>query len=89
MLPLFAVRMLTSSLLQSVGKPFLGAFIAFSKQILIQLPAMLILAPVSGVEGILWAGPISDVVSFLFAIIVLLVTARKIFSPVMQTEAKE
>jgi hypothetical protein len=50
---------------------------------------MLILAPVSGVEGILWAGPISDVVSFLFAIIVLLVTARKIFSPVMQTEAKE
>ena len=89
MLPLFAVRMLTSSLLQSVGKPFLGAFIAFSKQILIQLPAMLILAPISGVEGILWAGPISDVVSFVFAIIVLLVTARNIFTPVKKAEINE
>jgi Na+-driven multidrug efflux pump len=86
MLPLFAVRMLTSSLLQSVGKPFLGAFIAFSKQILIQLPAMLILAPISGVEGILWAGPISDVVSFLFAVVVLFATSRKIFSSIKHSE---
>jgi Na+-driven multidrug efflux pump len=77
--------MLTSSLLQSVGRPFLGALIAFSKQILIQLPAMLILAPIAGVEGILWAGPISDVGSFIFALVVLFVVSRKIFSPIKRS----
>lgn len=85
-LPIFAIRMITSSLLQSVGKSILGAFISFSKQVLIQIPAMYLLAPKHGVIGILWSGPISDVVSCLFAVVILLFTAKDIFKKPHHTE---
>lgn len=85
-LPIFAIRMLTSSLLQSVGKSILGAFISFSKQVLIQIPAMYILAPKYGVIGILWSGPISDVVSCLFSVIILLFNAKDIFKKPHQSQ---
>ena len=72
--------------MQSVGKSILGAFISFSKQVLIQIPAMYLLAPKHGVIGILWSGPISDVVSCLFAVVILLFTAKDIFKKPHHTE---
>lgn len=78
-LPLFAVRMMVSSLLQSVGKPFWAAFLSLSKQIMLQLPAMFILSSIMGVDGVLWSGPLSDVLSFILSIIVLLSVGKKVF----------
>ena len=80
-LPLFALRMMIASLFQSVGKPYLSAFLSLSKQIIIQLPLMILLASFMGVDGVLWAGPISDVLSVLFAVIALLAVGKKIFAP--------
>ncbi len=79
-LPLFAVRMLISSLLQAVGKPYFAAGLSLLKQIIAQIPAMFLLAPLMGVDGILWAGPISDVISFVVSVAFLIVLSKKIFS---------
>ncbi len=79
-LPLFAVRMLISSLLQSVGMPYVAACLSLFKQIVAQIPMMFLLAPHFGVDGILWAGPISDVISFSVSVVVLIVLSKKIFS---------
>ena len=87
-LPLFALRMMIASLFQAVGKPYLSAILSLSKQIIIQLPAMIILSSVMGVEGVLWAGPISDVLSVLFAVITLVCVGKSIFTISEKEESK-
>jgi Na+-driven multidrug efflux pump len=79
-LPLFAVRMMIASLFQAVGRPYLSAILSLSKQIIIQLPAMIIFSSIMGVEGVLWAGPVSDILSVLFAVITLLCVRKSIFT---------
>ena len=52
---------------QAIGKPVKAAITSLSKQFLFILPAMLILARLIGVEGILWSGPVADALAFLLA----------------------
>jgi Na+-driven multidrug efflux pump len=46
-----------------VGKPVQAGLLSLSRQVLILIPAMLILPRFFGVEGVLYAGPLSDLVS--------------------------
>ena len=64
---------------QSVGKPVQSTLLALIRQIIILIPAMLILTPILGVEGVLWAGPISDTLAAILCGIVLKVYWNKIF----------
>ena len=90
LLPLNAIRMIGGSLLQATGNALWASFLALSKQILIQLPAMILLPllPIFdlAVDGVLWAGPISDLLSCLLTIVVLLVKAKKLFKTVPMQE---
>lgn len=55
-----SIQMAGSSYLQSVGKPGRATLLVMFRQIVIQIPAMLILSKVFGVDGILYAGPVSS-----------------------------
>lgn len=79
LLPVSGVRMLGSSFLQAVGKPLPATILSISKQIAIQVPAMFLLTSAMGVDGVLWSGPVSDLVSFILTIIVLFIVCRRIF----------
>lgn len=57
--------------LQSIGKPIKSMILSLSRDIVIFIPALIILAHYYGVVGMLWSSLIADVVSFLLAIIVL------------------
>lgn len=85
LLPITAIRMLGSSLLQSVGKAYTAAFLSLSKQIIIQVPAMFILASVMGIDGILWAGPLSDAVSFIMTVVVIFISGKTIFKNIQNS----
>ncbi len=65
---------------QSVGRPFQASLISLSKQILFSIPAIMILCPILGVEGVLWSGPIADFLSFVLTIILLATSWKKIFN---------
>lgn len=60
-----AVQMVASSFLQSIGKAAQGSVLVFFRQLIIQIPAMLILASIFGVEGVLYAGPVSSFLVFI------------------------
>lgn len=60
--------MVGSSYLQSVGKAGSAAALVMFRQIIVQIPAMLILGNVFGIDGILYAGPVSSLLVGIMAI---------------------
>lgn len=56
---------------QAIGKSSKSAILSLSRQIVLLIPAMLILSKIFGFMGILYAGPVADGLAFLLAIIFL------------------
>lgn len=71
---------------QAVGKPVLSSVNTLAKQVVIILPAMFILSAITGVEGPLWAGPVSDGLAFILSVILLKVNWKKIFPESISNE---
>ncbi len=53
----------------SIGKAGKGVFLSLTRQILFLLPPMIVLPIFMGIEGILWSGPIADLLSGAAAVI--------------------
>lgn len=64
---------------QAIGKPMNATIISLSRQILFMIPTMLTLSALWGIDGLLYTGPVADTISAVFAVIVLLVSWKKIF----------
>lgn len=60
-LPIVGFQIVGANYFQAVGKPKQAMFLSLSRQVLILIPAILILPRFYGLEGIFWAGPISDI----------------------------
>lgn len=56
--------------MQSIGRAVKSAVISLSRQIIFLLPAEFILSSVLGIIGVLWAGPVADILAFLLAVII-------------------
>ena len=67
---------LTTVFFTSIGKAVKGAFLALTRQIIFLLPLVLILPKYMGIEGIMYAGPIADFVSFLLVIVLMIYEFR-------------
>jgi Na+-driven multidrug efflux pump len=70
-----AVQPITSNFFSAIGKAKLGFRTALLKQIGLLLPLLLLLPLAFGIEGLFWAGPISDGVA---AIVVISLAAREV-----------
>lgn len=79
-IPLTGVSVVTSILFQATGKAVLAAFLSLTRQILYFVPAMLILASLLGVDGILWGAPVADTLAFVTAVIMAIGCWKNIFS---------
>ncbi len=80
LVPVSGFQLASGIFFQSVGRPFQASIISLSKQILFSIPAIMILCPIMGVEGVLWSGPVADFLAFILTIILLLVSWKKIFN---------
>ncbi|WP_244833825.1 MATE family efflux transporter [Clostridium sp. BJN0001] len=70
---------LTSSIfLQSIGKPYKAIILTISKQFIFIIPLLLILPQYFEVYGVLYAGPISEICSFIAAFIVMFYEIKNI-----------
>ena len=67
----------SSIFLQAIGKPLPSMNSALLRQLIIFIPAALILPRFTGVEGLLWAGPISDLTSALITLCMIIYTMKK------------
>ncbi len=71
--------------LQATGKSAKAALVSLSKQALFFVPAMLILGKIFGLMGVLSAKPVSSVLSFLIAIIMLVMGFKRTFRNTAQS----
>ena len=56
---------------QAIGKSIKSVILSLSRQIVILIPAMVILGKLYGIHGILYAGPVADTLAFVLAVILL------------------
>lgn len=80
LIPLFGVNMAVGVFFQALGYPMQSSAISLSKQIVFQLPVTVILPMFLGIEGVLWAGPVSDTLSFTMSVVLLIFYWKKIFN---------
>lgn len=74
---------------QAIGKPGPSMVISLSRQIIFLIPAMFILSAIWGIEGLLWSGPVSDMLSGILSIGVIRAGWKKIFATESEGKAKE
>lgn len=75
--------------LQSIGRPIKATLLSLSRDIIFQIPAVIILPIHFGIIGALWSAPISDVISIIFTVILVLIEYNKINTPYIWKGKKE
>ena len=65
-----AVQPLTANLFTSIGKPANGIFLSLTRQGIFLIPLLLIMPRFMGIDGIVWAAPIADALTFIVTVIV-------------------
>ncbi len=77
-LPFIGFQIVSSNYFQAVGKPTHSALLGLSRQVLILIPALLILPSFFGLVGVISAGPLADVISTVITGIFIFVEMRKL-----------
>ena len=67
---------IASTFFTSIGKSVKGAFLSLTRQILFLLPPMIVLPIFWGIDGILWSGPVADLLSGVAAVILVALEFR-------------
>ena len=60
---------ISSNFFTSIGKPYKGIFMSLTRQVLFLTPLILLLPLFLGFNGVLYAGPIADVLAFVICFI--------------------
>ena len=63
---------------QAIGKSTKSVILSLSRQIVILIPAMIILSHIFGIMGVLYAGPLADGLAFILASVLLLRESKKL-----------
>ena len=66
------MQSISSNFFTAIGKPKRGAFLALTRQILFLLPLILIFPLFMGIDGIMYAGPVSDFMAAAVAAVMVL-----------------
>lgn len=68
MLPVVSIPILATSFFQAINKPMKAALLSLSRQVLILIPILLILPLFFGYNGVMFAPPVSDLLSTILSI---------------------
>lgn len=63
------MQLCAGTLFQAIGHPVKATVVSLAKQVIFYIPAMLILAKIFGLTGILWAGPVAETLAFFLAVV--------------------
>lgn len=78
MIMLNGIQMTISNYFSAIGKPIKGVILSLTRQVIIIVPLMLILPTFFGLDGLLMAAPITDFISFVLALVLILVEFKSI-----------
>ena len=68
---------ITSNFYTAIGKPIGGIFLSLTRQIIFLLPVLFILPMIVGIDGIMYSGPIADLLAGIVAITMVAIEFRK------------
>ncbi len=88
-LPIIGFQIVSANYFQAVGKPKHASFLSLSRQVLILIPAMLILPRFYGLDGVLMAGPLSDLTSSIITGIFLFVEMKHLDAKHQESQTQE
>lgn len=71
------VQPLTGNLFTAIGKPYKGMFISLTRQILFFVPLVVLLPRFFGIDGIIFAGPVSDGIAAIVATLLVWLELRQ------------
>ncbi len=74
MIPLACINKAAFIFMQSLGKPVLSTGLSFLREVVLNVPLVVILPVYFGVEGILYSMPVSDVIAFFASAIIIIHT---------------
>ncbi len=77
MIMLNSVQMTISNYFSAIGKPIKGVILSLLRQIIVIIPLLIILPLYLGLDGVLYAAPITDVVSFTLALVFIILEFRR------------
>lgn len=78
------VQLCTGTLFQAIGHPAKATVVSLAKQVIFYIPAMLILGKSMGLMGILWAGPLSEVLACVLAIVLVVRELKQMETPKLE-----
>ena len=70
--PVVGMQIVVSNFFQSIGKPGKSIILSLSRQVLVLIPSLLILPQFFGVKGVWWSLPLSDAISTVIAVVLIL-----------------
>jgi Na+-driven multidrug efflux pump len=77
-LPVIGFQIVSSNYFQAVGKPKHSALLGLSRQVLLLIPALIILPRFFGLDGLIVAGPLADIISSVITGIFIINEMRKL-----------
>lgn len=72
------IQIPASIFFQAIGKSTKSAILSLSRQIVLLVPAMLILSSIFGLMGVLSAGPVADGLAFLISVVLLIFEVKSL-----------
>ena len=82
-------QMVITNFFQSIGKAKVSIFLSLSRQMIFLLPLIFILPPIFGVDGVWWAMPVSDTISELVTLVLMLRYMRRMKAVNTMTHNKQ
>ncbi len=80
------IQPLSSTFFTSIGKPIKGAFLSLTRQILFLLPLLVVFPRIFGIDGIMYAGPIADLMAMLVSAVMLMMEVKKLNQAIKEKE---
>lgn len=77
LLPLGGIQIISSNMFSAIGKPLKGTILALTRQVFFLIPLMLILPLFMGIDGIMYAAPVSDMMSFITVLIFVIIEMKQ------------
>ena len=76
--PLIGFQIIGANFFQAIGKPKSAMFLTLTRQLILLMPAIIIFPKFFGVDGILYAAPFADILSFLLTAIFFYINIKKL-----------
>jgi putative MATE family efflux protein len=77
-LPIIGFQIVSSNYFQAIGKPTHSALLGLSRQVLVLIPALIILPKIFGLNGIIMAGPFSDIIASIITGVFIFLEMRRL-----------